>query len=458
MTQPETQATRPKLAVIILAAGHGTRMKSTLPKVLHEIGGLPLLGHALKTAAALNPDRMAIVIGNHAPEVGDVAGSLRPGIEVFVQDPPQGTGDAVRQALPMLDGFSGSVLVLYADTPLMRSATLAGLANLVGEATKVAVLGFRPSLEHAYGRLVIGVDGGLEAIVEARDATPEQLEIDFCNSGVMAIDAAFVREAVPALNNDNAKKEYYLTDFVAMARDSGFSCAAQEADEAEVMGVDSRSDLAVAERIFQDQMRRAMMDEGVTLRDPSTVYFSYDTRIGRDVVIGQHVVFGPGVSIADGVEVKPFSHLEGARLASGVAAGPFARLRPGADLGPDVKVGNFVEIKKAKLGRDTKVSHLTYLGDADIGEDVNIGAGTITCNYDGFEKFVTTIKDGAFIGSNSALVAPVTIGAGAYVGSGSVITKTVEPDALAVARGRQTDIPGWAGKFRNGKKEQKEKA
>jgi len=458
MTQSETQAAGPALAVILLAAGHGTRMNSALPKVLHEIGGLPLLGHALKTAAALTPDRMAIVIGSHAPEVGEVAAALQPGIEVFVQDPPQGTGDAVRQALPMLDGFSGSVLVLYADTPLMRGATLAGLAGLVEASTKVAVLGFRPSLEHAYGRLVLGADGGLEAIVEARDASPEQLAIDFCNSGVMAIDAAYVREAVPALKNDNAKKEYYLTDLVSMARRAGFTCAAREADEAEVMGVDSRSDLAVAERIFQDQMRRAMMDNGVTLRDPSTVYFCHDTQIGRDVVIGQHVVFGPGVSIADGVEVKPFSHVEGARLASGVAAGPFARLRPGADLGPDVKVGNFVEIKKAKLGRDTKVSHLTYLGDAEIGADVNIGAGTITCNYDGFEKFVTTIRDGAFIGSNSALVAPVTIGAGAYVGSGSVVTKSVTPDALAVARGRQTEIPGWAGKFRDRKKKLKEKA
>ncbi len=433
-------------------------MKSTLPKVLHEIGGLPLLGHALKTASALTPDRMAIVIGTHAPEVGDVAGSLHPGIRVFVQDPPQGTGDAVRRALPVLDGFSGTVLVLYADTPLMRSETLADLASLVEASTKVAVLGFRPSLEHAYGRLVLGANGGLEAIVEARDATPNELEIDFCNSGVMAIDAAFVREAVPALKNDNAKKEYYLTDLVAMARHAGFACAAREADEAEVMGVDSRSDLAVAERIFQDLMRRAMMDNGVTLRDPSTVYFSHDTQIGRDVVIGQHVVFGPGVSIADGVEVKPFSHLEGATLASGVEAGPFARLRPGADLGPDVKVGNFVEIKKARLGRDTKVSHLTYLGDAEIGEGVNIGAGTITCNYDGFEKFVTTIRDGAFIGSNSALVAPVTIGAGAYVGSGSVVTKSVEPDALAVARARQTQISGWADKFRGRKKKLKEQA
>ncbi|MEL6378668.1 MAG: bifunctional UDP-N-acetylglucosamine diphosphorylase/glucosamine-1-phosphate N-acetyltransferase GlmU [Pseudomonadota bacterium] len=448
MTSAASPLSNP-VAAIILGAGHGTRMQSALPKVLHELAGLPLIGHAMACADHLNPAHMVAVIGGQALTVGEVAKSLRAGIAIAVQAPPQGTGDAVKQALPTLETFEGTVLILYGDTPLMKPATLMALAREVEAGHAVSVLGFRPTTEHAYGRLITDRDGYLHAIVEARDATPAQLEINFCNSGVMAVEARFLRRAVLALKNDNAKGEYYLTDLVAMARAEDLTTTAIEADEAEVMGVDSRSDLAIAEKIWQEQRRTAALDAGVTLHDPSTVYFSVDTKIGKDVTIGQHVVFGPGVNLDDGVTVQPFSHVAGAHLQTGASAGPFARLRPGAKLGPDVKVGNFVEIKKAQLARGAKVSHLSYIGDATLGEDVNIGAGTITCNYDGFNKHQTIIEDGAFVGSNSSLVAPVTIGKGAYVGSGSVVTKSVGADALAVARGRQREIAGWAKKFRS---------
>lgn len=436
------------LAVIILAAGHGTRMNSSLPKVLHEIAGLPMLGHVIGLAEALSPERIAVVIGSQAPQVGDVAQRLHPDIDVFVQDPPQGTGDAVKQALPTLDGFEGTILVLYADTPLTRPETLKILAEKITGTTSVAVLGFHPTVDHSYGRLVMDGPDTLSAIVEAKDASPEELTITFCNSGVMAIASQFLLSALPNLTNDNAKSEYYLTDLVKMAGDAGLTATAVKADEWEVMGVDARTDLALAEAIYQKGRRKQAMENGVTLTDPETVYFSVDTTLGKDVTIGPNVVFGPGVHLADHVEVKAFCHIEGATLASGVSVGPYARLRPGADLGEDVKVGNFVEIKKSTLAKGAKVSHLSYIGDASLGEAVNIGAGTITCNYDGFNKFKTIIGDGAFIGSNSSLVAPVEIKAGAYVGSGSVITKTVGADALAVARGRQVEIANWAAKFR----------
>lgn len=444
-----------KTAAVILAAGHGTRMKSALPKVMHQIGGRAMIAHVMDAASALAPKRMAVIIGDHAPEVGEFAQTIRDDVSVAVQSPPQGTGHAVMQALPALEGFSGAALVLYADTPLVTPETLRALSGEVANGAAVAVLGFSPDDPGAYGRLKLDDKGALAAIVEAKDASPEELNIPLCNSGVMAIDAEFLRARLKDIDNKNAKKEYYLTDIVALARKDGKNCVVIEANAEEVLGVNSRVELAEAEAVFQDRMRKAAMENGATLADPSTVHFSWDTKIGKDVIIGQHVVFAPGVEIADNAEIKPFSHLEGARLAGKASAGPFARLRPGADLKAGAKVGNFVEIKKAIIGDSAKVSHLTYIGDADVGADANIGAGTITCNYDGYNKYKTTIGKGAFIGSNSSLVAPVTIGDGAYVGSGSVVTKDVAPGDLAVARGRQTAIKGWAARFHENHKAKK---
>ena len=414
-----------------------------------------MIAHVMDAAAALGPDRMAVVIGDHAPEVGAFAQSIQKDAAVAVQSPPQGTGHAVLQALPSLEGFSGAAIILYADTPLVTPETLAALAGEIDKGAAVAVLGFRPDDPGAYGRLKRDETGALAAIVEAKDASADELKITLCNSGVMAIDADFLRARLKDIDNKNAKKEYYLTDIVGLARKDGKTCAVIEASPEEVLGVNSRVELADAEAIFQKRMRKAAMENGATLADPSTVYFSWDTKIGKDVVIGQNVVLGPGVTISDGAEIKPFSHLEGASVAAKASAGPFARLRPGADLKSGAKVGNFVEIKKAIIGDGAKVSHLTYIGDADIGADANIGAGTITCNYDGYNKYKTVIGKGAFIGSNSSLVAPVTIGDGAYVGSGSVVTKDVAPGDLAVARGRQTAIKGWAARFHENNKDKK---
>ncbi|MBY0421597.1 MAG: bifunctional UDP-N-acetylglucosamine diphosphorylase/glucosamine-1-phosphate N-acetyltransferase GlmU [Parvularculaceae bacterium] len=436
------------IAAIVLAAGHGTRMRSRQSKVLHEIGGRSMLEHVLAAAGALSPARLAVVIGDHAPEVGARARSVEPRIEVAIQAPPRGTGDAVAKALPAIEGFEGVALILYADTPLVRVETLRALAAAAAKSGAGAVLGFRPSDPGAYGRLVVDAEGRLQAIVEAKDASPDERRIGLCNSGVMAVDAAFLRRAIPLLSPNNAKGEYYLTDIAATARLDGRPFAVVEGDEEEVPGVNARGELAAAEAIFQSRARAAAMEAGATLIDPQTVYFAFDTRLGQDVVVEPGVYFGPGVVVESGAIIRAYSHLEGARVGSGAVVGPFARLRQGADLGEDARVGNFVEVKKTTIGRGAKANHLAYLGDATIGPDANIGAGTITCNYDGFNKHRTEIGAGAFIGSNSSLVAPVRIGDGAYVGSGSVITKRVEADDLAVARGRQAEIKGWAAKFR----------
>jgi bifunctional UDP-N-acetylglucosamine pyrophosphorylase/glucosamine-1-phosphate N-acetyltransferase len=433
------------IAAVILAAGQGTRMRSAKPKVLHEVGGRTLLAHVLAAAKTLGPQRMAVVIGDQA-EVGAAARAFDPGVAVAVQAPPKGTGDAVAKAMPELDGFDGLVVILYADTPLIGADALAALAGAA--ASRGAVLGFRPKDAGAYGRIIAGPDATVVRIVEARDASQDERRIGLCNSGVMAAPAAFLREALPKLAPNNAKREYYLTDIVAIAAASGRPFAVAEADEREVMGVNSRAELAAAEAIFQQRARIAAMNAGATLADPSTVYFSFDTRLGRDVAIEPHVVFGPGVAVADGATIKAFSHIEGASIGEGVVVGPFARLRPGAVLEARARVGNFVEVKESTIGEGAKVNHLTYVGDATVGARANIGAGTITCNYDGYAKHVTEIGEDAFIGSNTALVAPVKIGRGAYVGSGSVITKPVEDGALAVARGRQAEIRGWAARFR----------
>lgn len=438
------------IAVVILAAGRGTRMKSRRPKVLHEIGGRSMLAHVMAAAGSLAPEplrqRLAVVVGAGADEIGGAARAIRADASVAVQDPPRGTGDAVRAALPALDGFAGTALIVYADTPLLAPQTLRRLADAAADGG--AVLGFRPTDPRDYGRLVVDLAGRLQKIVEAKDASAEERRIGLVNAGAMAVRADLLREFLPKLTADNAKGEYYLTDLVALAGAAGARFAVVEAEADEVMGVNSRAELAAAEKVFQRRRRRAAMEAGATLIDPDTVYFSHDTALGSDVLVEPHVWFGPGVRVGEGATIRAFSHLEGASIGPGAMVGPFARLRPGSALGARARIGNFVEVKKAAIGEDAKVNHLSYIGDAVVGPRANIGAGTITCNYDGYAKHLTEIGEGAFIGSNTALVAPVAVGKGAYVGSGSVITKPVAADALAVARGRQAEIKGWAAKFR----------
>ncbi len=436
------------IAAVILAAGHGTRMRSTLPKVMHEIGGLAMIAHVIGAADALNPAQKIVVIGDHAPAVGAFAQSIDDRISVALQSPPQGTAHAVMQAMPALKDFKGAVLVLYADTPLVTSETLARMAKTIKNGAGVAVLGFTPEDPGAYGRLKCDANGSLAAIVEAKDASPEELQIGLCNSGVMAIESELLKARLHDIDSNNAKGEYYLTDIVGLARDDGKQCVVIEADNDEVLGVNSRIELAEAEQVFQRRMRHQAMENGATLADPATVYFSHDTILGQDVRIGQNVIFGPKVSVADNADIQPFSHLENTQVGPNATIGPFARLRPGAEIGDGAKIGNFVEVKNSTIAPGAKVNHLSYIGDATVGTKANIGAGTITCNYDGYAKHKTTIGEKAFIGSNSALVAPITIGDGAYVGSGSVITKNIAAGDLAVARGRQAVIKGWAAKFR----------
>ena len=437
------------IAAVILAAGKGTRMKSGLPKVMHPVAGRPMIGHVLETVERLQAERVTVVIG---PDMEDLAEAVHPHSTV-IQSVRDGTGGAVRVAREALAGFAGTVFVLYGDTPLMTEETLRRMlvARAVDPAPMVVVLGFRPVDPALYGRLVTQTDGTLDAIVEARDATPDQLEIGLCNSGVMAVDGAALFDLLDKIDNKNAKQEYYLTDIVTVARKGGGRCIVVEGQADELLGIDSRVDLAMAEAIAQRRMRARAMADGVTMLDPDTVWLSYDTKLGRDVLIEPNVFFGPGVTVADGAVVKAFSHLEQARIGPKAAVGPFARLRPGSDIGANARVGNFVEVKNSVLEEGAKAGHLSYLGDTHIGPAANIGAGTITCNYDGFDKHKTKIGARAFIGSNSALVAPVSIGAGAIVGAGSVIGDDVEDDALALTRAPQANKPGWAARFRTRK-------
>jgi bifunctional UDP-N-acetylglucosamine pyrophosphorylase/glucosamine-1-phosphate N-acetyltransferase len=434
-----------QIAVIVLAAGMGTRMKSSLPKVMHRLADRPMVNHLLDTVQALMPERVMAVIG---PDMDMVAAAVAPHPTV-VQVDRLGTGHAVAQAKTALTDFSGTVLVLYGDTPLLSADSLKAMLDCrCGPShPAVVVLGFRPVDPGQYGRLLVGADG-LEAIVEYKDATAVQRAVTLCNSGVMAVDGARLFGWIDRLSNDNAKGEYYLTDIVALARADGLACGFVEGDEEELLGVNSRVELAAAEAIVQNRLRLVAMEQGATLTDPASVHFAWDTRLGQDVVVGPHVVFGPGVTVGDRVEIRSFCHLEGANVASDAIIGPFARLRPGAIVGDNAHVGNFVEIKNATLESGAKVNHLTYVGDARIGAGANVGAGTITCNYDGFSKSFTDVGAGAFIGSNSSLVAPVKIGEGAVIGAGSVITKEVAPGALAVARGSQMELSGWATRFR----------
>jgi len=444
--------TSTRTAAIILAAGMGTRMKSSLPKVLHPVAGRPMIGHLLDRLDELAVDRKIVVLGAGA-EADAVARAVDP-VATVVQDPPRGTADAVLAARDAMAGFDGDVLVLFGDTPLLSAATMERMIarRRAGDDPFVVVLGFRPDRPAGYGRLVLDGDGTLEAIVEDREATDEERAITLCNAGIMAFDARRLFAVLDAVGNANAKGEYYLTDVVAIARGLGFGCAVAEVeDEREVMGVNARADLAVAEAVMQERLRARAMANGATLTDPDSVTFCHDTRLGRDVTIGPQVVFGPGVTVADDVEVRAFCHIEGADIASGAVVGPFARLRPGARIGAGAHIGNFVEIKQALIETGAKINHLSYVGDARVGARANIGAGTITCNYDGFVKAHTDIGADAFIGSNTALVAPVAIGDGAIVGAGSVITRDVPGDALALTRAPQETREGWAKRIHQAK-------
>ena len=433
-------------AAILLAAGKGTRMKSRLPKVMHRIAGRTLVGHVLESLRPLTLSRAVVVI---APSMDDVAAEVTPHATAF-QSEQLGTGHAVGCARQALGDFAGDVLVVYGDTPFVATDTLRRMLERRRQVDNpaVVVLGMRPADPTGYGRLVQGADGTLDRIVEHKDASAAERAIGLCNSGVMAIDGALLWSLIDRLDNKNAKGEYYLTDIIALARRDGRRCAFVEAPAEELLGVNSRAELAAAEALFQAVRRRTAMEEGATLTDPASVFFAADTRLGRDVIIGPNVQFGLGVEIADDVEIRAFCHIEGARIESGAIVGPFARLRPGSVIGENAHVGNFVELKKAKLGAGAKANHLSYLGDATIGANANIGAGTITCNYDGFNKAKTVIGAGAFIGSDTSLVAPVTVGEGAIIGAGSVINRDVPADALAVARGEQVVKPGWAKRFR----------
>ena len=432
-------------SIVMLAAGQGTRMKSDKPKVMHPLAGRPMIQHGLATLTALAPApaQIAIVIG---PGMAAVAKAVAPW-PTAVQAERLGTAHAVNAAREVIP-HNGTVLVLYGDTPLVTPQTYQRLLAARDDGTAVVVMGFRPADPSRYGRLIINGGGALEAIVEVRDATPAQQAIGLCNAGIMAIDGARLFALIDRVGNANAKGEYYLTDIVALARGDGLRCTVVEADVTELMGIDSRAGLAAAEAIVQTELRARAMVAGVTLIDPASVWFSHDTVLARDVVVQPNVFFGPGVRVGEGAEIRAFSHLEGATVAAGAQIGPYARLRPGAVIGPQARVGNFVEVKNATLGDGAKANHLSYIGDATIGAAANIGAGTITCNYDGYGKFHTDIGAGAFIGSNSTLMAPLNIGAGAFVAGGSAISKDVPADALAVGRGRQATKDGWAARRR----------
>jgi bifunctional UDP-N-acetylglucosamine pyrophosphorylase/glucosamine-1-phosphate N-acetyltransferase len=432
------------MTAIVLAAGKGTRMKSALPKVLHQVAGRAMIHYVLDAAAAAGAARRIVVLGLG---MDDVAKAVAPA-EVVVQDPPLGTGHAVLAARRLLEVAEGRIAVLFADTPLVRAENFAAVEEAMDTGAAIGVLGFRPKDSAMYGRLIAGADGGLDRIVEYKDATPAEKAVGLCNSGIMVVEGRHLVPLLERVGNRNAQGEYYLTDIVALARAQGLKIAVAEAPAEDVLGIDDRAVLAEAEALMQRRLRRRAMLAGVTLVDPDTVWFSWDTEIGRDVTVGPNVVFGPRVKVADNVTVKPFCHFEDCTIGEGAIIGPYARLRPGAVIGRDVHIGNFVEVKKAVIEDGAKANHLTYIGDARVGAGSNIGAGTITCNYDGFDKHFTDIGREVFIGSNSALVAPVKIGDGAYVGAGSVITKEVERDALAVERSEQTKIGGWAAKFR----------
>jgi len=434
-----------QVSVIILAAGQGSRMNSDLPKALHQVGGAPLLHHALATAHALEPSRVVVVTGHGGEAVAASATGYSDAVETVLQDPQLGTAHAVAQAAPLLAGAEGEAIVLYADSPMIREATLRAMLD-ARRNHAVVVLGFHARDPGRYGRLITRGDD-LLAIREFKDATEAERTLTLCNSGVVCADTATLMSLVADVGNANAAGEYYLTDIVHLARQRGLTAGVVLCDEAETLGVNTRAQLAEAEAAFQTRARADALENGVTLTAPETVFFALDTWIGRDAIIGPNVILGPGVTIESGAEIKGFCHLEGCHISRGATVGPFARLRTGAELAEDVHVGNFVEIKNAILGEGVKVGHLTYLGDADVGDFTNIGAGTVTCNYDGVMKHRTTIGKRAFIGSDTMLVAPVSVGDGALTASGSVITEDVPAEAVALGRARQVNKLGLATKL-----------
>ncbi|MGZ8281901.1 MAG: bifunctional UDP-N-acetylglucosamine diphosphorylase/glucosamine-1-phosphate N-acetyltransferase GlmU [Allosphingosinicella sp.] len=435
-------------AAIILAAGKGTRMKSDVHKVLHPIAGRAMLDHLMGVLEGLGPARKIVVVGSGRDQLEGLV-EVRGG-EIVVQEQQLGTAHAVLQAEASLADFDGDVLILYGDTPLIEAETMARMLDrLHGEnGPATVVVGFRPADPLQYGRILAGPDGTIEKMVEYKDATDAERAVDLCNSGLMAARARDLFAWLHQVGSDNAAGEYYLPDVVMLAAADGRRSAVIEAEPWEMAGVNSRAELALVEAEWQRRRRLKAMADGVTLVAPDTVWFAHDTIIGRDCVVEPNVVFGPGVTIGERVMVRAFSHIEGASIADDAQVGPYARLRPGAEIGARARVGNFVEVKKSRLGEGAKANHLTYLGDTDVGAGANIGAGTITCNYDGFFKYRTVIGEGVFIGSNSALVAPVSIGNGAIVAAGSVITRDVAEDAIAIARGKQVDKPGRAKRFR----------
>ncbi len=433
------------LSLIVLAAGQGTRMNSDRPKVLHQIGGAPLVAHALGAGLALEPERIVVVTGPDGAGVAAAAKAVDDRVKIVEQAERLGTAHAVAQAADALAGTEGDAIVLYGDTPFIRPETLQAMRE-ARAANAVVVLGFEAADPGRYGRLVMAGDA-LDRIVEWKDATEAERAIRLCNSGVVCADVGLLMDLVGAVGNDNAAGEYYLTDIVALARARGLSAGVVTCDEAETLGINTRAEFAAAEARFQARARAEAMENGVTLTAPETVIFAHDTVIGRDAVVGPNVVFGPGVTVESGAEIKAFCHLEGCHVSEGAVVGPFARLRPGAELGGGVRVGNFVEVKNAVLDEGAKVNHLSYIGDAHVGEGANIGAGTVTCNYDGVSKHRTEIGARAFIGSDTMLVAPVRVGADAMTASGSVITADVPDGALAVARARQQNKPGLAVKL-----------
>lgn len=442
---------------IVLAAGEGTRMKSALPKVLHPVGGLPLLAHVVRAARAAGAGDAALVIGHGAAAVRAAAADIAPGIGIYVQEQRLGTAHAVLAAREAIARAYDDILVVFGDTPLLDPADLAAARARLAEGNAVVVMGFRSDDPAGYGRL-IEKDGRLLAIREAKDCSAEELGITFLNGGLMAIDGRIALSLLDRVGNANAKGEYYLTDIVEIANADGLKVVAMEVGFDSVLGINNRAELAEAERIWQQRKRREMMLSGVTLAAPETVFFSHDTEIGQDVVVEPNVVFGPGVKVASGARIHAFSHLEEATVGAQCEVGPYARLRPGADLRAKARIGNFVEVKNAVIEEGAKANHLAYIGDARVGAGSNIGAGAIFCNYDGYGKFFTDIDADAFIGSNSSLVAPVSIGTGAYVATGSVITESVPPDALAFGRARQTTLPGKAKQLRERRAEAARKA
>ncbi|MDX2204058.1 MAG: bifunctional UDP-N-acetylglucosamine diphosphorylase/glucosamine-1-phosphate N-acetyltransferase GlmU [Hyphomicrobiaceae bacterium] len=449
--------TKAPLLIVILAAGRGVRMRSQSPKVMHAVGGRPMLAHVIATARAAGAARIALVVAPGQEAVRRLAEAEMPGIEVFEQATQSGTAHAVLAAAEAIATHRGDVAVLFADTPLMRAETVQSLLDLLEAGAGVGVLGFRPADPGGYGRVLADAAGNVAAIREEKDASAEERAIGLCNAGAMAFRVEDLVGLLRQIGNGNCAGEYYLTDAVALARARGLGVRVAIGSVQDAMGVNSRTQLAEVEAAFQQRRRAKAMEEGATLIAPETVWFSYDTVIGQDVTIEPNVFFGPGVTVEDGATILANCHFVGARIGKGARVGPFARMRPGADLGEDVHIGNFVEVKAATLAKGAKANHLAYIGDGSVGERANIGAGTIFCNYDGFDKRQTHVGKGAFIGSNSSLVAPVRIGDGAFVAAGSVVGQDVEADALAVARAPLEMRPQWAAKFRHMKLRRKGK-